>query len=77
MRRALGWTALATGVALILMCVGDVIQFTQFLHAHKLEWSLGIIRNNPAMPGRWALWLFVSAVLIGNGALAIREVKSL
>jgi len=73
MARILRWAGLLTGIALILFCISDMVQSTQFLHSHGLNWSWAMLKADPMLPGRWAMWLFVAVVLLGNVWYAHRK----
>jgi hypothetical protein len=75
MGQVLRWAALLTGIVLVLFCVSDIVQFAAFLHSHGFQLSWSILARNPMMPGRWGMWLFVAAVLLGNAWYSFRNSK--
>lgn len=73
MESVLRWAALITGIALVLFCLSDIVHFSIVMHDHGLRWSWAFIADNPIMPERWAMWLFVAVVLIGNARYSFRN----
>ncbi len=72
MRKVLGWLAIAIGISIVLIVAVDMIQLGRYLRAENHELTLGLITSDPQLWHRWALFLFVAAVILANGLLVIR-----
>ena len=73
MRKVLGWLAIAIGISIVLIVAADIIQLGRYLRAENHELTLGLITSDPQLWRRWAIFLFVAAVVLANGLIVIRS----
>ena len=73
MRKLLGWLAIAIGISIVVIVAVDIVEVGQYLRAENHELTLGLIFNDPQLWRRWALFLFVAAVVLANGLMVIRS----